>query len=122
MENVRIKRTELLVKVKTNRDNHNGLFVKAQEGFRKRAIEELDTMMEAAKAGNVRLYVGLTPPQDHTAEYDRAIAMLEMSVDDVIEIEEMRFAQLVMNEWAWFQQATSVNNTYAMGGKLGESR
>lgn len=122
MNSVRVNTKELLDKVRTNRDQHHDLFVKAQAGFRQRAIEELDDMIEKAKAGDIRLTVGLTPPSDHTTEYDRAIAMLEMSQDDIVEIDSDQFAQLVQNEWHWFAQATAVNSTYASGGKLGSSR
>ncbi len=122
MDSVRVNKAELLAKVKHNRDDHRGLFLKAQEGFRARAIEELDDMLKAAQTKNeVRLYVGLTPPQDHTVEYDRAIQMLEMSMDETVEIDATAFAQLVRNEWSWFRQATDTNMTYVSGGKLGGS-
>ncbi len=123
MHSVRVNKTELLAKVKKNRDDHHGLFVKAQEGFRARAVEELDEMLKLAQHGKeIRQYLGLTAPQDHTSEYDRAIEMLEMSQDDVVEIDHETFVQLVRNEWAWFNQATVTNSLYASGGKLGGSR
>lgn len=122
MENVRVSKKELLEKVMQNRNQHAELFKKAQEGFVRRWTEEMHDMMKAAENGDVRLYVGLTPPSDHTAEYNRAIRMLEMSQDDTIEIDTETFAQLVMNEWQWFNQATAINATYASGGKMGGSR
>lgn len=122
MNDVRVSKARLLDIVTKNRDDHRGLFVKAQEGFRARAIEELDGMLKAAQQGDVRLYVGLTAPQDHTVEYDRAIQMLGMSEDDTILVDQQTFAQLVRNEWAWFDQSTAINSTYASGGKLGGSR
>jgi len=122
MDDVRVKRDDLLAKIVANRDAHKALFEQAQAGFRARAIEELDDMIAAAKRGDVRLFVGLTAPEDHSADYDRAIAMLEMSQDDVVTIDRLTFAQLVRNEWAWFKQAQSTNTTYASGGKIGGSR
>lgn len=123
MDKVRVDRNDLLRTVQANRDNHHDLFLQAQDGFRQRAIEELDEMIQSAKRGDpVRLFVGLTAPSDHTAEYDRALKMLQMSQDTIIEIDEGAFAQLVCNEWAWFGAATAVNSTYAMGGKMGGSR
>lgn len=123
MDTVRVNKADLLAKVKTNRDAHRALFLKAQEGFRQRAVEELDEMLKLARDGNeIRQYVGLTPPEDHTVEYDRAIDMLEMSQDDVVSIDQVAFAQLVRNEWAWFSKALVTNSLYASGGKLGGSR
>jgi hypothetical protein len=122
MDQVRVKKNELLAIVKKNRAEHRELFLKAQDGFRARAIEELDDMLKAARdKKEVRLFVGLTAPQDHTAEYDRSIHMLEMSQDEIVEIDEGTFAQLVRNEWSWFAQTNLINSTYSSGGKLGGS-
>jgi hypothetical protein len=122
MNDVKVKRAELLARVQANRDAHRDLYLKAREGFRARAIEELDDMLQKARTGDVRLMVGLTPPEDHTADYDRAIDMLEMSQDDIIEVDSETFAQLVRNEWRWFGATTATNSLYASGGKLGGSR
>lgn len=120
---IRVKKDELLAKVRANRDAHRQLFLKAQDGFRARAIEELDQMLALARQGKeVRLFVGLTAPEDHTVDYDRAIDMLEMSTDDIVTIDQEDFAQLVRNEWRWFGSAMATNSTYASGGKLGGSR
>jgi hypothetical protein len=122
LDEVKVHKQALLDRVKENRDAHKALFLKAQEGFRARVIEEIDDMLDKAKRGEIRLLVGLTPPEDHTKEYDRAIEMLEMSTDSIIAIDHASFAQLVRNEWSWFNQATVVNSTYSSGGKLGGSR
>lgn len=121
MNSVTVKKEELLVRVRSNRADHHDLYVKAWEAFKRRVIEELEDMHAAARKGEIRQYVGLTAPQDHTAEYDRAIAMLEMSVDDQVTIDAQQFAELVRNEWAWFNQTRHINSTYASGGKLGGS-
>ncbi len=123
MDSVRVNKAELLEKVRENRKAHHELFLKAQHGFRERAVEELDEMLNLAREGrDIRQYLGLTAPQDHTVEYDRAIQMLEMSQDDIVEIDHSAFAQLVRNEWAWFQAATATNMMYSSGGKIGGSR
>lgn len=121
MHEVKVERKKLLAKVKANRAAHHGLFVIAQENFKARVIEEVDMMLEAAKRGEIRLHVGLTAPQDHTADYDRVIEMLEMSVDKVIELDASSFAQMVRNEWAWFGQTQLLNTAYASGSKVGGS-
>jgi formylmethanofuran dehydrogenase subunit B len=122
MDSVKVRRSELIDRISENRDAHKALYEKAVAGFRAPAIEELDDMLTRAKGGEVRLNVGLTVPEDHTHEYDRALDMLNMSQDDVIEIDKQSFAQLVRNEWTWFRQALHTNSTYASGNKLGGSR
>lgn len=119
METITVSVASLLDRVKANRDAHRALFLKAQDGFRERVIEELDEMLKRARdGGEMRLQVGLVAPQDHTAEYDRAIDMLSMHTRETIDIDQQKFAQLVRNEWAWFRAATHTNTLYASGSKL----
>jgi hypothetical protein len=51
MNQVKVRRTDLLAKIRVNRDAHRELFLKAQEGYRKLVIEELDPMLADFKAG-----------------------------------------------------------------------
>ena len=119
MHSVKVKRLPLLEQIKTNRDAHRDQFLKAQAGFRERVIEELDAMLAEARQGKgLRTSVRLVAPEDHTAEYDRVIAMLEMSVDDELQIDSASFNQYVRNEWAWFQRASTINAVYSTGGKM----
>jgi hypothetical protein len=102
--------------VRTNRDSHRELFLKAQEGYRKLVIEELDRMLADAKAGRpIRRSVSLTEPSDHTKDYDRVIAMLEMSVDDTVTLDASDFDRYVLDNWDWSRFALSTNTSYAEG-------
>ena len=40
-------------------------------------------------------------PEDHSAEYERAIRSIELNVYDKIELTEQEFNQYVMNDWSW---------------------
>ena len=113
MKEVKVKRTELLAVIQKNREDHRAGFLKAQEGFRKRVIEELDTMLKEAREGqNYRLYVGLPQPEDKTKDYDRVIEMLRMSVDEIIEITQEEFAHFVLDQWQWKQNWSTTNSMY----------
>jgi hypothetical protein len=60
MNQVKVRRADLLAQVRTNRDAHRELFLKAQEGYRKLVIEELDRMLKDAKEGrSISRYVVL---------------------------------------------------------------
>lgn len=77
-------------------------------------IEELDRMLKDAKDGKqIRRAVIMPEPQDHTPDYDRVIAMLEMSVDTVIELDADSFDNYVMDNWAWRANALATNTMYA---------
>src|SRR6516225_5289330 len=97
MNTVKVKREELLTKVRANRDAHRSLFLKAQEGYRKLVIEELDRMLADAKAVRpIARSINLVEPADHTEDYDRVLAMLEMSVDDAVILSAEEFSQYVL--------------------------
>jgi hypothetical protein len=102
MKTVKINRDELLKKVKENRAKHEEAYNQAQTVFREEAVAKLASMLKTAKAGGeIELYVGLTRPEEHLKDYDQVITMLEMSVDEVIELENSLFAQYVMDKWSW---------------------
>jgi hypothetical protein len=115
MESVKVSRTELLSVLKANRENHRVIFLEAQAGYRKMAIEVLDSMLADAKAGKkIRKVVQLVDPVYQTKDYDRAIRMLEMSQVDLIGLSESDFACYVMDEWSWKKQFSTSNRAYSM--------
>ena len=113
MKPILVKKSDLLTVLKKNRDSHRDLFLKAQQGFRRKAIARLDEMLERAKAGKeIELYVSLQAPIDQTADYDRVIGMLEMSIEDKIELDERSYQQYVLDEWTWSAATTHLNTSY----------
>lgn len=114
MHSVKIKRLELLERIKTNRKSHREQFLKAQEGYRQDMIEELDRMLKDARDGKaIRRHISMPEPQDHTKDYDSVIDMLEMSVDEVIEIEQHQFDWFVRDNWDWKARDGVTNAMYA---------
>ena len=102
MQQVTVKRSELLERLETNRSQHRDLFLKAQDGYRAQVVRELEAMLKEARDGKrIRRTVQLQEPVDQTREYDRAIAMLSMSVDDVIELSARDFQCYVLDQWDW---------------------
>jgi tRNA A37 N6-isopentenylltransferase MiaA len=113
MQNVKVKKDELLATVRKNRDGHRDLFLKAQAGYREDAIAELDRMLREARDGK-KIRRGFTMPEpiDRTGDYDTVINMLEMSVDDVVELQFHEFAQYVRDQWSWKRDVDLVNMSY----------
>lgn len=115
MENIKVKKTNLLNVLKENRERHQKIFEEALEGFRKLAIEKLDESLTRAKAGQkFRIYFGLQEPVNQTKDYDRAIRMMELAVDEVIELSERDFQQYVMDDWNWKGQFLTTNSAYSV--------
>jgi hypothetical protein len=95
--------------VRHNLDAHRTLFLKAQEGYRKLVIEELDRMLADARQGRpIQRSVTLTEPSNHIKDYDRVITMLEMSLKDTVTLNAQSFDRYVIDncDWSRFALAT----------------
>lgn len=114
MRPVRVNKAQLLEKLRANRDAHHGIFVEALEGYRAKAIEVFNQELDKVRNGkSFRSYVQLQEPEDHTRDYDRVIGMLELSEDDVVELDEQSYVELVQDDWAWKRQFIRTNAAYS---------
>jgi hypothetical protein len=115
MNSIFVSKIQLLEILTGNRSAHQEIFKEAQKGYRSKAIELLDKALEEARhGGKITVSFMLPAPQDHTADYDRVIRMLEMSVDSEIQIEEDQFQMYVMDDWTW-KRAFMENSTMYAG-------
>ena len=102
MDTTRVNKTELLETLRANRAAHRANFEEALDAYRDRVVGWLEQRLDAARRGErVEMAFQSPIPEDFTREYDRAIRMLEMSLDDEIEISSRDFDQLVMDNWSW---------------------
>lgn len=112
MEKITVNKDELLEQLRQNRQDHRQVFEEALDGFKRETIEELEAMLTRLRAGHTRsVHLSKPVPQDHTGDYNRAIAMIEMSIGDTVTLSEDDFAQYVMDDWGWQRQFLS--NVYA---------
>lgn len=113
MNAIKVHKEALLAKLRENRTKHSAQFEEAAEGYREKIIEVLGERIAAARKGKLpTLIFNLPMPIDQTKAYDRAIGMLEMTVDDVIELEEQDYQQYVLDEWTWSASTTASNSVY----------
>lgn len=113
LDTVRIGKGELLEIVQGNRDEHRKIFEEALEGWKRKVTQELERAYEDAKAGrDWRGHVVITRPEDHTAEYDHVIRLLELSLDDELELSARDFSQYVMDRWGWQGAFLATANQY----------
>ena len=115
MRQIKVNKAKLLAIIKKNREEHREVFLEAQKAYRQRVIETLDEQLKQARCQqpvNLQVLVMLQAPQDHTADYDRSIQMLEMSVDKQIVISEQEFQNYVQDTWEWSRQWATSNMGY----------
>jgi len=114
MDTIKVSKTSLLGIIKKNRDNHRAIYEEAFEGYRGECIRILEQNLDNLKSGK-RVVVSFfeQAPQDHTKDYDLAIRMLEMSVDNEVELDQREFMNYVDDNWAWKQQWVGSNAKYS---------
>lgn len=115
MKQVKVKKEELLDRLLVNRANHKAKVDDAIVGYKKLVREKLEEMLaDANKNKVVALYelASIRMPMDMTEEYDKAIAMLEMSVEDEIIITSQEFSNFVQDNWDWSHTFHTTNSAY----------
>lgn len=114
MNAMKVNKATLKLILGKNRDNHRGLFLKAQKVYRELVINELDKMLKDAKDGaSIRRRINFSAPEDHTAEYDKLIGLLDLSLEDKVDLTLGEYDAYVNDNWAWSRIANTKNSAYA---------
>lgn len=116
MRSVKVNRDELMKILVDNRKKHVTEFAESVKDYKKAAVKVAKEHVELAKSGDMDQIAKIRamPQRPHSYEdsYNRAIRMMELSVDDVIELEEDVFNQLVLDEWHWKNQFVASSALY----------
>lgn len=116
MHAIKMKRLELLEIVKANKITHIANFLESVEDYKQVVLKLTTGNMKLAKTGNLEEFKKMktlpSAPQSYESSYKKAIRMLELSIEDVIEVEEDVFNQLVEDEWAWSRNFSATMALY----------
>jgi len=116
MKEIKVEKEKLLTKLKDNREEHKKLVEKAKIGFKKQVKEKLEELLKKVdqdKKINLHELNEFDQPIDKTEEYDRAIEMLEMSVDKVVVVSQNEFKCFIQDDWSWSREMAFSNMKYA---------
>jgi hypothetical protein len=114
MQDIRVKKDELIDKLKLNREAHVSEFTEAHAAWVETRIVDYKARIKSLKETSKDIGAGGgLEPVSQEKSYDRAIKMLEMSIDTEIVLPEHEFQQYVLDEWQWSQNFKSVTATYA---------
>lgn len=88
----------------------------------KERVESIDTLIKQLTTWTddqlpSRFLLQHREPDSHENDYDAAITMLEMSVDETLTVPANLFRQLVMDEWDWKQDFEVTTSAYLLGEK-----
>lgn len=93
----KVKKVELLIKVKKNRIIHEEIYNEAMKGWEKAYRKALETELAKTEFKNVMVFSD--KPTNFLKEYDGAIMQLEMSVDAEITLRSHEFQTLCLDQW-----------------------
>lgn len=111
---VNCKKSEVLERLKKNRETHAGLVKEARTGYIERARAELMKKLDSLKSGKlVSVYVSLSVPLDYTSHYDTVISMLEEHTEDHIQLKATEFRNFMEDKWDWRGQFIGTNKAYS---------
>lgn len=110
---VRVAKEKLVATVTENRDAHRETFEQALEAYRLRVLDMLERRIGEIRDGKpISLHFPLPTPEDYTEVYNEALAQLEWTLDEEIELDQGTFAQLVLNKWEWNQRFMANTASY----------
>lgn len=119
MNSVKLNREELLKIVRENMDKHVKEYEEAVVDYKALVLKLAKQNLSLAKTGDLSKFSKIQglpqKPQSYEDSYKRAIRMLELSVDSIIELEEEIFNQLVLDEWSWKRTFVASNTMYKTG-------
>lgn len=116
MNSVKIDRKKLLKIVIDNKDKHVADFNESVEDYKAAVVKLAEANLELVKTGDLeqiaRARALPAKPVSYEKDYNRAIRMLELSVEKDIDVEEDVFNQLVLDEWVWKNQFNTSSMLY----------
>jgi hypothetical protein len=116
MRDVKVNKKELLDIVKNNKEKHTADYDESVIDFRNAVLKMAQENLRLAETGDVTAIAKIRSipqmPVSYADSYTRAIRMLELSVEEVIEMDSTTFNQLVLDEWQWKQQFTTMTSSY----------
>lgn len=116
MEKVKVKKSTLIAALVENRAQHLEMYNEAFEGFKQEALKvtrkTLREMNTAKSPKEIKMYLDLTPPVNNLKDYDRAIGMLDMSIEDEVYISSKEYQQYVQDDWGWKESFLTSNTKY----------
>lgn len=119
MNAIKMNRLELLEIVRANKEKHIAEFAEAVLDYKALVLKIAKENLRLAKSEDLAEIAKMkslpSSPTSYEDSYRRAIRMLELSVEDIIEVEEDVFNQLVLDEWSWKRGFTAATMSYKAG-------
>ena len=109
---MKIKRDQLIEKIKENKEKHLVEYEKAVEAYRREASKQLKSCAKELKGGSLTIKLSLITPVNRATEYDKVIEMFNWEVDNEIELTQKEFNEYVHDDNESSRLASFANTSY----------
>ena len=109
---IKVKKADLIVKIKENKENHIKEFEEARHAYREEALRQLRTQLEKVEEGSLKAELDLITPVNNADNYDKIIEMFECEVDEVVELGQDEFQEYVQDTTDFAVRAKMSNSAY----------
>jgi len=106
-----LKKEELIVKIKENKEIHVKEFEEAVVAYKEEALKQLVLQTSKVKEGALDAELDLVTPVNNAGNYDKIIEMFEWDVRDEVELSQNEFLEYVQDETE-FAVAAKFSNTF----------
>jgi len=111
--NLNVNVVELLGILQKNMETHRQHYKTALEKWKDVAIVELEGLISSLKQGKKVFIVSRLPvPEEHSDDYQAAIGLLEMAVDETIKLSQGEYQMYVLDKWGWASSFASNTTRY----------
>ena len=122
MYTVKVERDKLLNILKDNREQHRVTYKETLDRYKQEVTRHLQFALDQALADEKFITnIKLVAPKDYTENYNRIIGMLELSIEEIVEIDDTEYRQYVLDEWVWKKDFEMSNSSYASSSSSSSS-
>lgn len=109
---IRVKKADLMNKIKENKERHIQEYKKAVDAYKKEALSQLEKLKVDAEDGKLNLRLDLVVPVDSSENYDKILEMFEWEVEDIVELSQSEFREYIQDETDFARAAKFANSSY----------
>ena len=110
---IKVKKDDLIEKIKENKANHIEEYEKAVKAYKLEALEQLEKLTNEVNDGVLGIKLDLVTPVDNSENYDDILEMFEWEIADEVELSQDEFRQYVQDENDFATQAKFSNTFYS---------
>jgi hypothetical protein len=116
LNTITVSKARLIKTLTQNRAKHGEEYIASLTGWHQKVLTALNETAvhfdQTQETKDLNIGYRYPKPEDHTAEYDRALEMLAWETDDSIRLSVMDFRRLVQDDWDWSETHKAFSSQY----------